>query len=461
MAGIAGQISATGNYSLRVDVPRGLELALLGTGFNNVLAAVEQRERQRNEAEAALRASEAQLRQSQKMEAIGQLAGGVAHDFNNMLTAILSYARMLSDDLPAENPMRLDLEQIVAAGERAAGLTRQLLAFSRQQVIQPHLLELGQVVRGVEGMLRRVIGEDVDLRVKIATDISPVLGDAGQIEQVLLNLVVNARDAMRTGGTLTVEVDEVDLSVPLTATIGTLAPDRYVRLLVADTGVGMPSTTLAHLFEPFFTTKPLGHGTGLGLATVFGAVKQMGGDILVHSRVGEGSQFEIYLPRSAASPLSSAPPVPAVQVGTGGHETVLLVEDESLVRETARRILAGSGYIVLEASSGTEALSVAAACQGPVALLLTDVVMPGMTGRELAQELAVVRPATKVLYMSGYMADVMGRHGVLEAGIDLVTKPFTPETLRQKVHEVLDRPLPAAQSPVVARTEPLRPKGEA
>lgn len=447
IANVAARISATGDYSLRVTTAGSRELVALGHSFNDALVAIEQREQQRDQAEAALRVSESQLQQSQKMEAMGRLAGGVAHDFNNMLTAILSYARMLSDGLPEGDPMRLDLEQIITAAERSAGLTRQLLAFSRRQLIQPQLLDLGHVVHGVEGMLRRVIGEDVVLRVDVAPSLPPVIGDVGQIEQVLVNLVVNARDAMPQGGLLTVELREIKLEQPRIARMSTIPPARYVQLAVTDTGVGMSEDTLGHIFEPFFTTKPTGQGTGLGLATVFGIVKQTGGDIVVHSQLGEGTRFEIYLPRATASPMVGPPPAPGALDGQGHGETVLLVEDEALVRESVHRILTAGGYTVLQARSGREALRVAAEHHKNIDILLTDVVMPGMTGRDLADELARVQPGLRVLYMSGYTADVMGRHGVLEAGIDLIIKPFTPKALRHKVREVLDRPVRRLHAP--------------
>lgn len=391
---------------------------------------------ERLRAEEALRRSEAQLRQAQKMEAVGRLAGGVAHDFNNMLTVILSYAQMMQMATEGEPPK--GLQEIVVAAERAASLTRQLLAFSRQQVMQPALLDLGQVVRGMEGMLRRLIGEDIVLRTVIAPELGQVMADPGQMEQVLLNLVVNARDAMPKGGTLTIETTNAMIEGPLATSHSTLKPGEYVMLAVSDTGVGMDSATLARAFEPFFTTKPLGKGTGLGLSTCYGIVKQSGGDISVYSEPNRGTTFKIYLPRVYREPPATAVADRSRETEPGRGATVLLVEDEELVRSAAREILESRGYRVLVAREPGEALLLCESHPGPIDLLLTDVVMPGMNGREMADRIQRLRPDIAVLFMSGYTDNAIVHHGVLDAGVWFLAKPFTPERLSAKVAEVLD-----------------------
>lgn len=397
---------------------------------------------ERLKAEEALRRSEAQLRQAQKMEAIGRLAGGVAHDFNNMLTVILSYAQIVRDVHDAGPGCRQELDQIIAAAERAAGLTRQLLAFSRQQVMQPTLLDLAAVVRGMEGMMRRLMGEDIVLHTSHAPDLGRVMADPGQIEQVLLNLVVNARDAMPNGGILTLETSNVMLEGPLVMAHATLQPGPYVLLAVSDTGVGMDATTQARIFEPFFTTKAMGKGTGLGLSTCYGIIKQSGGDISVYSEPGRGTTFKIYLPRASADEVTASAgvagdPVP-VPAAAGPGTTVLLVEDESLVRSAAEQILRSQGYTVLVARDPGEALLLCETQAGPIHLLVTDVVMPGMNGRELAERVARLKPGTAVLYVSGYTDNAIVHHGVLDPGVWFLPKPFTPEALTRKVREVLE-----------------------
>ncbi len=380
--------------------------------------------------------AEAALRQSQKMEAIGRLAGGVAHDFNNMLTAILAYAHLLLDKAHAEGENGNELRQIVLAGERAAGLTRQLLAFSRRQVLVPEVLDLGQVVHGTEDMLRRLLGEDVDLRVSIAPDLGLVMADPGQMEQVLMNLSVNARDAMPSGGRLTIDCANAQLPDPTMAPAPSLPPGSYVFLAVRDTGSGIDPDIMPHIFEPFYTTKARGEGTGLGLPTVFGIVQQSGGDIVVTSEPQAGTTFRIFLPRCGASEVPKKPPshesLPRVD---GKRGTVLLVEDENLVRRTLRAMLEALGYDVLAAVNADDAVREFAQHGESIDLLMTDVVMPGPTGRELAANLRALRPDLPVLFISGYTdappPDAPG-NGFLQ-------KPFTPRVLEARIRDLLGR----------------------
>ena len=381
---------------------------------------------------------EDQLRQAQKMEAVGQLAGGIAHDFNNLLTAILGSTQLLLHATPPEDGRREDVEEIKNAGLRAAELTRQLLAFSRRQVLAPKVLDMNAVVSQMDKMLRRLIVEDVELVTQLAGDLGPVSADPGQLEQVLLNLAVNARDAMPRGGRLTIETANVFLTEEYSERHHRLPPGQYVLLAVSDTGVGMDEATQKHLFEPFFTTKEVGKGTGLGLATVYGIVKQSGGYIWVYSEPGHGTTVKVYLPRvsGAAEPLPVAAATPELRRGS---ETVLLVEDAPPVRSLARKSLESYGYTVLEAADGPAALELSAGHARGIDILVTDVVMPGMSGRELAERLAPARPAMRVLYTSGYTDDAMVRQGVLRAGVAFLQKPFIPETLARKVREVLDR----------------------
>ena len=387
----------------------------------------------------SIRRMEEQLRQSQKMEAVGRLAGGVAHDFNNLLTAISGYSDLLLHRLPDYSTLRRDVEEIRKAGDRAAALTRQLLAFSRRQVLQPKVLDLNIVVTTMEHMLRRLIGEDIDLSTELSPSLSRVKADPGQIEQVIVNLAVNARDAMPDGGRITIATADTELSPAYAAAHPEVRPGPHVLLSVADTGHGMSDETQAHLFEPFFTTKERGKGTGLGLATVYGIVQQSGGHLRVNSAADRGSTFLIYLPRvespgdGAQETDRSLPSHPSP-----GTETVLLAEDEEVVRRIAREILSGNGYKVLEAGNGREALLLAEAHRGEIHLLLTDVVMPKMSGRELTEAIRPLRPGLRILYMSGYTDDDILRDGVLEGGIPFLQKPFTPEGLARKVREVLD-----------------------
>src|SRR5256885_597626 len=377
---------------------------------------------------------EAQLVQAQKMEAIGRLAGGVAHDFNNLLTVILSYSELLLEELPKDSSNRDDIGQIRKAAQGASELTRQLLAFSRQQVLEPKVVDLNAAVTGIERLLARVLREDIQLRCTLSADAGTVRVDPGQLEQVIMNLAVNARDAMPNGGRLTVETANVDLDETYMQARPLAAPGRYVMLAVTDTGTGMGAATQARIFEPFFTTKEIGKGTGLGLATVQGIVQQSGGFIWVYSEPDHGTVFKIYLPR-VDEPASTGDAATAAQ--TRGTETVLVVEDVPAVRAVTREMLKRYGYNVLEAADGPTALQLAAAYAEPIHLLLTDVVMPEMNGRDLADRIQAARPATRVLFMSGYTDDAVVRHGILQDGIAYLQKPFTPGSLATKVREVL------------------------
>ena len=380
---------------------------------------------------------EDQLRQAQKLEALGRLAGGVAHDFNNLLTVINGYSELLLTSLPGDDPMRKHLTQIHQAGERAGTLTRQLLLFSRQQVIELKVLDLNVVVTDTERMLHRLIGEDVTLTTVLEPSVALVKADLGQMQQVLMNLSVNARDAMPQGGTLIIETRNVTLDSAYVATHPDVRPGEYVMLRVTDTGTGMDRQTMAHMFEPFFTTKEAGKGTGLGLAVVHGIVNRGGGHLDVRSEVGTGTEFAIYLPATAER-LSSGASVAGQQHMPPGTETLLLVEDERAVRALARDILKSCGYTVLEAAGGHDAIRIASQYAGPIDLLVSDVVMPELGGRQVAEQLAVVKPEMKVLFLSGYTDDAVVRHGVLQAEFAFLQKPFTPVGLAQKVRETLD-----------------------
>lgn len=383
------------------------------------------------------RALEVQLRQSQKMEAIGLLAGGIAHDFNNLLVAIMGYSELVLSSVPPGDPMKADVEEILKASERAASLTRQLLAFSRRQVLQPQILDLNEVVMSVDKLLRRLIGENIRLVTIPASNLGLVNADPGQIEQVIINVAINARDAMASGGKLTIETSNAAFDETYASRHVALKPGPYVMLAISDTGHGMDSPTLARIFEPFFTTKSLGQGTGLGLATVYGIVKQTGGEILVSSELGKGTTFKICLPR-IDNPQETEDSAASRARDSMGSETILVVEDEEVIRTLARRVLEKQGYRVLEACDGSEALALTEQHRGNIDLLVSDVVMPGLSGRELAEKLKSFRPALKTLFVSGYTDDAIVRHGVLEPGTAFLQKPFMPDSLVHKVREVLD-----------------------
>jgi two-component system cell cycle sensor histidine kinase/response regulator CckA len=380
-----------------------------------------------------------QFQQSQKMEAIGQLAGGVAHDFNNLLTVINGYGEILLGTLPKDSPARTFVEEMRRAGERAASLTRQLLTFSRRQMLTPQVLDLNAIVRDTEKMLRRLIGADVDLNTSLDPGLWAIKADQGQIEQVLMNLAVNARDAMPQGGKLTIETRNVNLDKGFAQMHLEGPAGPHVLLAVSDNGEGMTEEVKRHLFEPFFTTKPPGKGTGLGLAAVYGIVKHAGGVIDVYSELGHGTSFKVYLPVTAER-AASGRSLAGLSPRPRGDETILVVEDEEAVRSLSRHILEGSGYRVLEARNGREALHVAEKLTGRLHLLLTDVVMPEMGGAELARRLSAFRPGLKVLYLSGYADDAVIRHGALDREVSYLQKPFTTESLIRRVREVLDAP---------------------
>ncbi|TAJ30972.1 MAG: PAS domain S-box protein [Nitrospirae bacterium] len=392
---------------------------------------------ERKRAEEALQASEAQLRQSQKMEAVGQLAGGIAHDFNNILMVINGYSALLLRELGPDSPLHRYPREIAKAGDRAAALTQQLLAFSRRQVITPSALHLNEAVTSMQDMLRRLIGEHIELVLALAPHLDCVMADRSQIEQVIMNLVVNARDAMPNGGRLTIETANVALDEAMADSLSGVAPGPHVTLAVRDTGHGMDAATQARIFEPFFTTKEPGMGTGLGLASVFGIVKQSGGAIVVQSEPGQGTVFHIYLPRAAGDAVEPQPAATAAQP-TGGRETILLVEDQEEVRAFVQEILQEAGYQVLVAHDGIEALALSERYKEPIHLLLTDVVMPKMSGRQVADRLALLCPAMKVLYLSGYTDDALGAHGVLDPGTPLLFKPFEADVLLRTLRELLD-----------------------
>ena len=381
---------------------------------------------------------EEQLRQSQKMEAIGQLAGGVAHDFNNLLTAINGYSSLALQRVDNDSPIKPYLEEVKKAGDRAANLTRQLLAFGRKQILQPLALDLNSVVSDMNKMLRRLIGEDIALMAKLAPDLKKIKADPGQVEQVLINLVVNARDAMPTGGSLTIETANVDLDQEYASRHMGIQPGKFVMLAVSDTGSGMDEATRARIFEPFFTTKAQGKGTGLGLSTVYGIVQQSGGSIWVYSELNQGTSFKVYLPE-LRNDVSAETVESTTNEIESGSETILLVEDEEIVRGLTTNILEGAGYSVIAAGGGAEAAKLCAGRNEPIDLLLTDVVMPRTSGKEVADQLTKMQPGLKVLFMSGYTDEAIVHHGVLDANVEFIQKPFTPVGLSKKIREVLDK----------------------
>jgi len=407
------------------------------------------------------RVLERQLRMAQKMEAVGRLSGGIAHDFNNLLGVIIGYSQVLKRSLGSANPLLFEhAEEIEKASQRAVSLTRQLLAFSRQQVLEPVILNLNTLLSDMEKMLPRLIGEDVALELNLDPALAQVKADHGQVEQVIMNLAVNARDAMPDGGKLTLQTANVDLDLAYTRQHPGSRIGQYVMLAVSDTGTGIDPEIQSQIFEPFFTTKERDKGTGLGLATVYGVVKQSGGYIAVDSEKGKGARFSVYLPRVGQT-VSTAETKIAPPANIRGSETVLLVEDAEPLRKLAHMFLRDSGYKVLTAADGTEALAAARSHAGPIHLLLTDVVMPGINGRVLAERLAPLQPGMKVLYMSGYTDSFIAGHGVLEAGTHLLHKPFTEDVLTRKVREILDSPgsasVPAPKpAPAGADTNPQR-----
>ena len=394
---------------------------------------------EKREAEARLRRTEEQLRQAQKMEAIGRLAGGLAHDFNNMLFVILGYAGLALDELKPDENLHANLTEVARAGQKAARLTKQLLAFSRKQILEPQVLDLSQSVRGLAKILQSMLGEGIELSLVVEQPVGAVFADPGQIDQVLMNLVVNARDAMPDGGSLMIETANVELDAASPSRHEGITPGAYVMLAVSDTGTGMDEATATQIFEPFFTTKEQGKGTGLGLSTVFGIVKQSGGHILVYSEPGQGTTFKVYFPRTERLGEAYATTSSAL-IPLRGTETILLVEDDTSVRMVMRTILRKQGYNVLEAMNGGEALLICEQHGPPIHMLLTDVVMPRMNGRQLAERLTPMRPEMKVLYVSGYTEDAIVHQGVLETGIAYMQKPITPDTLTRKVREVFDAP---------------------
>ncbi len=380
---------------------------------------------------------ETQLMQAQKMEAVGRLAGGVAHDFNNMLTVISGYGRMILDDLSSVDPLREYAEEMLKAAERAGALTTQLLAFSRRQVMQPRVISVNAVITQTEKMLHRLIGEDIELVLGLDPDNGNILADPGHLEHALVNLAVNARDAMPTGGRITIETANVVLDETNARTLIGVQPGEFVIIAMTDTGHGMDAETRHRIFEPFFTTKAQGKGTGLGLATVYGTVKQTGGDIWVNSDPGKGTTFRLYFPRveGPAEPPSTSVPVAKPLA----CETILVVEDEAAVRELTVKMLQRLGYTVLAAASGTEAIEISRAHPQPIALLLTDVVMPNMSGRQVADALLKTRPALKTLFLSGYTENTVLHHGVLDYGVEFLPKPFSREALSKKLQDILGR----------------------
>ncbi len=397
---------------------------------------------------------EEQLRQAQKMEAVGMLAGGVAHDFNNLLTIITGYSQLILNNIHSDDPNRHSVEQIMKAGERAAALTKQLLAFSRRQVLQPKVVELNQLVNSLGTMLRRLIGEDIDLKLELAADLGRVNADPSQLEQVIMNLVVNARDAMPNGGSLTIETRNKYLDENYAGRHLNVKSGAHVLLAVSDTGHGMDRATRERLFEPFFTTKGPGKGTGLGLSTVFGIIKQSGGSVEVYSEPNRGTSVKVYLPRiDQPAAIDSE----ELKKNAGpGTETILLVEDDEMVRNLVRETLEREGYKLFDAADPLDARRIAEDFQEPIQLLITDVVMPKVNGRELAEQIVRRRPETKVLYMSGYTDNAIVNNGLLDRGFAFIQKPFTPAALTHKVREVLEGGTQVATADSAAQNAPYQ-----
>ena len=408
------------------------DLEALRQSREDLVKDIEERQR----TEQALQQSQDQLRQAQKMEAIGRLAGGVAHDFNNLLTIITGRCDLLLVGMDQTNALSAEIGVIRDAAQRAASLTRQLLAFSRKQVLQPEILDLNEVVGNLETMLRLAIGDSIEMRTVLRPGLGQVKADPGQIEQIILNIVINARDAMPSGGKLVIETADVSLDEEFQARHSVAGTGHYVMMAITDTGCGMDEETRARVFEPFFTTKEPGKGTGLGLSTVYGIVKQSGGQVWVYSEPGRGSTFKVYLPRVAG--VSREAPGPADNRSLRGSETILLVEDEPVVRGLVLEILTRQGYEVLEAQDAATARVLCERHAGTINLLLTDVVMPRMNGRELAEALHGQRPSMRVLYMSGYTDDAVVLHGLLQEGANFLEKPFRPDSLARKVREILE-----------------------
>ena len=416
------------------EFPVELSVSPMRSGDSFIFSAFIRDISEQKRAEEKLRQSEEQLRQSQKLEAVGQLAGGVAHDFNNLLTVISGYSDLVLNDLNPSDKNRSKIEEVKRAAQRAASLTRQLLAFSRKQVLQPTYFNLNSLVLDMGKMLQRLIGENIELTT--SGEDAPVHADPGQMEQVVMNLVVNARDAMPEGGKITVETGRIDVDEAYASMHLNVKPGRYVLLAVSDTGLGIDAETRKHIFEPFFTTKELGKGTGLGLSTVYGIVKQSGGDIWLYSEVGKGTSFKIYLPIAPESQdQAQTQSIASLPKGT---ETILIVEDDSQIRQLAFDCLTQHGYSVWSAANGVEALNLIEHASTQVDLILTDVVMPQMSGRELAERINTHQPTTKILFMSGYTNDAIIKHGVLDAGTWFIQKPFALDDLAQRVREVLD-----------------------
>jgi len=425
-----------------IDTDEGI---LVTTAVRDVTSRLkDQAERERLKAEAEREKLGRKLQQSQRLESLGELAGGVAHDFNNLLGVISNYAAFIREEVAKEpsqvqwQAVREDIQQVEGAARRAAGLTRQLLAFARREMLQPRVFSVNELIAELEQLLVRTLGEHVQLVTVLAEDLGSVMADRGQIEQVLVNLAVNARDAMPKGGTLTIETANTEMDEIVAGEQVDLKPGSYISVKVSDTGVGIPREVIDRVFEPFFTTKPKGEGTGLGLATTYGIVQQAGGSVRIYSEVGLGTTVIVLLPLTNRPARIAEPP--AHRLADGGGEVVLIVEDEAAMREVTRRLLARNGYQVLAAANGTEAISIASSHPDRIDLLLTDVIMPQMPGKEVAEQIGAIQPGIRILFMSGYTQGVLGPQGVLESGVNLIEKPFSESSLLDKLREVLKPP---------------------